>query len=454
MGIIGKLVRSLLYRNDPELLYNPHRKDQDWFIFHGVFNNTFIVLAFGTFLSGFAVHIGAPDLLTGYLALIPSICGAISLFTSILWRRVRNRKRLIILINTLSRSIACLSVPVTLLLPQSLRVGFFMAMLIVSNLLFSFAVPAINGWFVSVIPDAIRGRYVSIRQFFMTLPAMILPIPLARMLDVFPGKQTVFLIIYGAAFALMLLTGLSYYRIGEPTPEPTPARPAVRVGDYFRIPLRNRPLMRFEWASMIIYFALYISYVFTDVYMIRYLNIPYQFITLSTALLYLTQLAVYRYIGRLSDRYGHRVFFNASILLYGLELTLWAMMKSDTYLYLLPVRSLISGCAGAAFIICSFNYRYELMPSCDRDVCEGFHVTITGLVLFAAPLAGRVLGGLIRETPALAAVPFAQFRLLYLLSALMLFALAAAIHAGDRRARRVERECRGMGNATTAGSSR
>jgi hypothetical protein len=130
--------------NDPELHYNPHKKDQDWFIFQGVFNNTFSILAFSTFLSGFAVYIGASDLLTGYLVLIPSICGAISLFTSILWRNVRNRKRLIILINTLSRSIACLSVPAALLLPHSLRVGFFTVMLIVSNLLYAIAVPAIN----------------------------------------------------------------------------------------------------------------------------------------------------------------------------------------------------------------------------------------------------------------------------------------------------------------------
>jgi hypothetical protein len=64
---------------------------------------------------------------------------------------------------------------------------------------------------------------------------------------------------------------------------------------------------------------------------------------------------------------------------------------------------------------------------------------------------GRALGGLIQQTPVLTAVPFAQFRLLYLLSALILFALAAAIGAGDRRARRGERECRGMKNTSTNG---
>ncbi len=109
----------------------------------------------------------------------------------------------------------------------------------------------------------------------------------------------------------MLLTGFSYLRISEPPLEPAPAQPAVRVGDYIRIPLRNRPLMRFEWASMIIYFALQISCIFTDVYMIRYLGIPYQFITISTALLYLTQLTLYGTLGGSRTDSG-TVFFSTS----------------------------------------------------------------------------------------------------------------------------------------------
>lgn len=420
---LRRIIETLIYRNDPELLHNPYRKDQNWFIAHGVFNNAFLLLAFGTFLSGFAVFIGANDLMVGYLALIPSMSGVVSLFSSLYWRKVERRKRIIIRIHTLSRSIVCLSVPITMLLPAGVRVAFFTSALIAANLLLASATPAINSWFVSVIPERIRGRYLAVRQIFITVPAIIIPLAFGRVLDTVADKRAAFLIIYGTAFVFMLLTNCSYARISEP---PAQQRtPAVRMRDYIRIPLRNRRFVRFEVVSLLFNFAAHSSLAFTSAYLIRYLGVSYQFITLSTTLLYLTQIIVYRYIGRLSDRIGHRRIYLASLLAFALELAVWALIAPQTYLLLLPLRSVISGCANAAYALSTFNYRYEIILPGERDVSEGFHVTATGIVLFIAPAAGRLAYGLIQRTPLFDAMPFAQFRLLFIASAVMLAALTA-----------------------------
>ena len=304
MKSLRRIIETLIYRNDPELLHIPYRKDQNWFIAHGVFNNAFLLLAFGTFLSGFAVFIGADDLMVGYLAMIKSMSGVVSLFYSLLWRKVARRKGRIIVIHTVSRSIACLSVPITLLLPEGVRVVFFTAALIAANLLLATATPAINSWFVSVIPERIRGRYLAVRQIFMTVPAILIPLGFGRMLDILADKRAAFLIIYGAAFLLMLLTDWSYSRISEPPAQE--CMPTARMRDYIRIPLRNRRFIRFEVVSLLFNFAAHSSLAFTSAYLIRHLSISYQFITLSTTLLYITQIIVYRYVGRLSDRMARR----------------------------------------------------------------------------------------------------------------------------------------------------
>ncbi|NLG37006.1 MAG: MFS transporter [Clostridiales bacterium] len=424
MKSLRRIIETLIYRNDPELLHNPYRTDQNWFIAHGVFNNAFPLLAYGIFLSGFAVFIGADDLMVGYLALIPSMSGVVSLFSSLLWRKVARRKGRIIVIHTVSRSIACLSVPITLLLPEGVRVVFFTAALIAANLLLATATPAINSWFVSVIPERIRGRYLAVRQIFMTVPAILIPLGFGRMLDILADKRAAFLIIYGAAFLLMLLTDWSYSRISEPPAQE--CMPTARMRDYIRIPLRNRRFIRFEVVSLLFNFAAHSSLAFTSAYLIRHLGISYQFITLSTTLLYITQIIVYRYVGRLSDRIGHRRIYLASLLAFALELAVWAMVAPQTYLLLLPLRSVISGCANAAYALSTFNYRYEIMLPSERDVSEGFHVSVTGIVLFIAPAAGRLAYGLIERTSLPDVMPFAQFRLLFIASSVMLAALAAA----------------------------
>ncbi len=68
-----KLLVQWVYHNDISLINSPHRKSMDYFIVQVIFANAFAILTGGTYMSGYAIYLGASDELVGYIPIIGSI---------------------------------------------------------------------------------------------------------------------------------------------------------------------------------------------------------------------------------------------------------------------------------------------------------------------------------------------------------------------------------------------
>ncbi|HPJ76734.1 MAG TPA: hypothetical protein PLS36_07845, partial [Clostridia bacterium] len=92
-----KIYIALFYRNDTKLLTLPGKKDRDWFIIQALICTVFALFTGATYLTGLFNKVNAPEILIGYLPIIGSIAGVVTIFAGYTMQRIRSRKKFILI---------------------------------------------------------------------------------------------------------------------------------------------------------------------------------------------------------------------------------------------------------------------------------------------------------------------------------------------------------------------
>lgn len=427
MAKLKGLISKLVYGNQADLLYNKHKKDQDFFISQAVFSIAFFVLTGGSFLTGYALHLGASDTLAGYIPLLGSICGIFSIFAGIILERIEKRKRLIIILNIISKTLVASIVAIPCFFSGTTAIVVLFVMLIAAYMTNSLMGIAINNWFISVVPESIRGRYYSIRQTCTLVVAAALPVMAGKFLDSVSSKYIGFVVIYSVAFVMIWGEVISFTKINEPTSGHL-GKGKIKLIDIVRLPLRNKKFMFFVLSVIWFYLGFYICAAYTQVFMIKYLNLSYTFITTLGMFLSVGKMFTYRIWGKIYDSKGASYTIKMAIWFYILEVVVWTFVTGLNKYALIPITYVFEAIAFPGFIVGTFNMRFKLIPENGRTVYDGFYTAVVGIVLLIAPLTGRLVQTGIMSTNIPNIMPFAQFRLLYGITAIILLALQGYNH--------------------------
>lgn len=432
-----KAVLELLYRNDSELLDNPFKKSQDFFILQGTVATIFSLLTSGTFLSGFAVYLGASDEVISFFSIMPIICGVFLLFGSIFLEKLHKKKKAVITLIILSRSTLCSIVAIPLFVPQGIRHLVMLAVTIVAFSLQAMSGVIINKWFISVVPENIRGRYFAVRQFFALAVSVILPMFTGLFMDSVNDKYTGFVVLYTLGIVAMAIEVYAYRNIDEPAVDYM-GKGKTNFADIFRLPLKNKEFLSYVLTLSILYFILYFSCSFTSAYLIKYLKMPYIIINLIGIFPAVLQMLMIRVWGVFCDKYGHKFVMNTSIWFFAGELFIWAIAPKAYFLYLIPFACFFSAAANSGFTIGAFNRRYMIIPEKGRIIYDGFYSAVIGISLIIAPL----LGGLVKTTIASSKfisshIEFGEFRILYMITCIGVIMLQLFNVAHSRKSKNI-----------------
>lgn len=407
-----------LYQQDLDLINSPSRKSQDYFILQAIFGSAFLVLTGGQFLSGFAIYLGVPDELVGYIPLISSITGIFLVFLSIFIERFSSRKKLTLIFNSINKPIIISIAFIPLIVPKNLQVLVFFIGLTVAYILNAMMGLAINSWFVNVIPSRIRGRYYSLRQIYAVIVSATLPIMAGRIMDMVKDPYIGFIILYSIAFVMFLGENYAYQNIEDTVVERVD-RSQLKLKDLFMTPIKNREFMEYTIMLAIFYLLFYLSVSFTQLYMLRYLELSYTFISFMTTINAFVQIYMYSKWGRFGDRQGHKFIIEVSIGFFAAEMLLWALVTKETMYIFIPIIYVIASISNSGFAVGVFNRRYDIIPEKGRSLYDGFFSMVIGLVLLVAPWIGNKIRGLVSSSEFLQQnVKFGEFRIGFAISAL------------------------------------
>lgn len=395
---------------------DPGKRPLNCFLAQACLGTSFTYLTSGAFLSGLAILMGAGDVLVSYLSVIINICGVLILAFSTFLERIRSRKRLAIILTALSKIFTLCIVIIPAAAPAGKELALFIPSVIIAFTLQAQASVVLNQWMLGFVDDKKSGRYISLRQTLTLAVTVVLSMTGGRWMDYMGGRYMGFVIIFAAAG----LMGLFEIIILARTPDSTVYQPQTlkcRPWDIIRLPLKDRRYLGFVAYISLFYLLLNISDSFTMVYMMKYLALPYQTITMLSMIISLPQLFLLTIWGRISDRRGHQFVLNASVWLFAAETLFLSFASPKSWSLFIPLAFAAASVGNAGFVTAVFNRRYELMPRQNRIVYDNFYTAAVGLGFILGPMTGGLLRGWAESSPVLTdSIPFAGIRLLYLIS--------------------------------------
>lgn len=416
---LRKIHLALFYRNDMQLVTAQGKNDRDWFIRQAIFGTAFAALVGGVFLSGLFIEMGTPDYLMGYVPFIGRIAGIMLIFAGLIIERVRNRKKFIVILNILSKTLIISTVWIPMLVPRDIAPFIMLPVVFMGYSLQSYMGITINSLLVDVVDSRIRGRFLGTKQIFALVVSATFPVLAGRFLDTAPDRYIAFCIIFSIAWLIMWLETYSLSKIIDPGFK-TLGKGNVRLKDLFLIPLKNKSFMKLMLLLGVFYTSWYMTMSFASVYQLRYLKIPYTFITLTGMINPVLQMVWYPMWGKMVDKYGPQFIIRIALWLYILQAVLWFLMTKSSFYFIRPILMVNASFIGPAFMLGVFNSKYNVIPQEGRSVYDGFFTSTVGLIILIAPTIGNQIKNLIEaNSGSITGMEFPQFRLLFALAGVL-----------------------------------
>jgi MFS family permease len=390
-----------------------HQRKSLLFIFNGVFINAALILTSGVFLSGYIIYLGGSDFLVGLMNNSLSWTSIVALFSFAIYERMAKRKKFLITLLVISRLLVCGTIFLPLVFGTGgLTLALLSVMMISGNVLWGIFSVGFSVWIMSSFTRETRSEFIFRRTFWLRIAFTLINICMGFVMD-WSGKSYLgFLVVYLASLVLSLGDAAILIVLKEPKHLINRDK-RVSLRAFFE-PFRNGDYRRFMIFIFIFYLSLTISSSFTSLYLVRYLEFDYAFITMVTVIANLFMILCTKIWRHVEVKVGLMRAFRLAGIIAIFEFLIYGFLTRDTY-YLLFLAPVFAGIGNSGFNIFAINYRFEMMPEQNRTVYEGWFGALFGLSLLAGPTLGKlIMNGLPELSHAL--FQYSRFQLLYLIS--------------------------------------
>ncbi len=345
----------------------------------------------GAFLVAFALALGAPNIVIGFLASIPYVAILLAEYPGAKLVEFYSRKRICIVMLSISR---LLWIPICLL-PIFFRQHPLLT-LVTYYFFIQFTEYIVDPAWVSmagdIVPAKTRGKIFASRSVIMGIAGMITSVAAAAYLDLFP-KDSVFG--FSTMFAVGIVFGLwAVSTFGKIKEQEYPDHRHHSLKEFFR--LDDGDFRKFVFIIVFFNFAVTIASPFFTVYMLKNLEMNYTLFMVAAAVATMSKILAQTQYGKICDRYGDKPV--AIISFFGTALVPLAFMfiTKDAYWFVFPAQ-IISGIFWAGADLSTFNLLLDLTGKEKRAVQVAEYSMITAIPIIIAP----VIGGYIADNAAL-----------------------------------------------------
>jgi len=348
----------------------------------------------GTFMSVFALRLGATTAQVGWLAALPALVNVVWLIPAgRIIERQRRRQPLILWAGFLQR----LGYLLLAAMPFLLATGQVEA-LIVINTLITLPAAVINTAITALIPDLTsserRGQVVSVRWLLLAAVATAAALLGGKLLDLMPVPVN-YQVLFGAG-ALLSLVGLYYLRrIRMPRvvmrDQAVPAKERLswqRLRDSLTGVWSHRRFRRFTLASFVFYWGLYLPAALWSVLRVRDLGASDTWIGLIAVVVDASTIAGYFYWGKISARRGNR--WVLIVTAFGVALYTLLTALVPTIGWMIPT-SILGGLTWSGCNLALFNVMLGVCPAERRPTYVALYTALMNVAAFAAPMLGAGL---------------------------------------------------------------
>ncbi len=350
-----------------------------------------------TFVSVFAIRLGASNTLVGLLVSLPALINVFWLIPSArIIERQRRRLPLIVLAGFLQR----LGYLLIALMPFVFRVHQPEALVaLVALVTFPTAIASVafTSLIAEVVPADKRAQVIVTRSVLVSIVSTVTVLISGKLLDLllFPFNYQ---LLFGAGFvaSLVSLYYVSRIKVADAiVAEQQPRRKsplATRLRRIVEHVMNQRDFVRFSASAFIFHWGLNLPTALYAIYRVKNLGASDTWIGLLSMTLNATTILAYFYWGRVTSRKGNRLVLLVSSLGAVLFPVLTGLSPRIEPLLLVSV---IGGIFGAGFNLSFFNILLEVCPQERRPSYLAINTTLINVAAFLSPLLGASLANLL-----------------------------------------------------------
>jgi hypothetical protein len=388
-------------------------KSRKLLVLDGVLQNAAAILTMGVFLSGYLVWLEGSDFITGLVNSSVNWASITVLFSFLIFERLRHRKRLLIVLTATARLLICGSVFVPLLVPdKTVALPMVAGMVILGSFLAALYGTGFTVWMFGVLPMQQRSEFIYLRTFWLRIAFTLTTVLGGFLLDAFQKGYGGFLLLFSLSLGLSLMDIILLIQVKEPEYElDTSVRPTLRM---LAIPARDKTFRSYLIFVFLFYVVLTMSGTFTPVYLVRYMQFDYSFISTMNVLQYACLIAFTSFWRRMEAKRGLVFVLRVTATIAVVEFLMYGLLTTRTA-WILPIATMLAGIGYSGFNITILNYRYSILPEKNRTVYESLFAAVFGLSTLLSPMIGNFL---MNRMPVLhnAVFEHSRFQLMYLLS--------------------------------------
>jgi MFS family permease len=308
---------------------------------------------------------------------------------------IRNKKRFVIICGCFEIFFRFAIVAVPLFLGPGPGRMYAVYVIVALGLGFAYLIsPILNDWLALTIPESVRARYTGQRTTWTTVSGIIAGYLFGKFLDLYepsPDPDVQYL-----GFALLFLSGLvtgvaGYLLLLRAPVPPVPTEREGSVREAMADMLRDRPLFRLLFYSILQQFVIGLSMSFYMVYFIDQLRLPYATIAIYTNIALVATIGAYKGCSSLVDRFGSKPVMQLLVIPGALGQML-RIFASEDCTYLVPVSMSIYAMFHAGMLVCTSPWLYALLErKSGRPAYFAAWNTAASLSAGIGPLVGGVL---------------------------------------------------------------
>lgn len=346
-----------------------------------------------TFVSVFAIRLGASNTLVGLLVSLPALINIFWLIPSArIIERQRRRLPIIVLAGFLQR-VGYLLVALMPFVLRTHRPEALVVLVALITLPTAIVSVAFTSLIAEVVPIGKRAQVVSTRNVLVSIISTVTMLISGKLLDLllFPLNYQ---LLFGAGFAasLVSLYYVSRIKVADAiVVEQQPRRKAAfatRLRRSLKQIANQRDFVRFSASAFVFQWGLYLPSALYAIYRVRNLDASDTWIGLLSMVQNAVTIVTYLYWGRVASRKGNR----RVLLISSLGVVLYPVLTGlSPRVELLLLPSIIAGIFGAGFNLSFFNTLLEVCPQERRPSFVALNTTVINVAAFLAPLLGTSL---------------------------------------------------------------
>jgi len=432
---IKKLFIKIIYGNDYELLYNPNRRDQSMLTAEAVVGGVGLALISGSFRDGFLIQLNASDKILSFVAVIGAVAGLSAVFAGAFFDNRLKRKKIIVSMLLIARLGFASTVYIPLVIPKEnpYCVLVIVCILFVCSVIQSIGNIGYNIWLAAVVPANIRGRFIAVRTTITQLILPFVPLVVAVFLDSMKAKNIAFMILGALTAILVSIEAYIMSRVNEADYSEA-VREKSHFGQFLLSIKDHTAFIGFVVGQFFYSVCLYISASFINTYLLKYNKFSYTLISLVGALNIFIMIFLYKKWGRYCDKVGAKKMMNIGQMIITFQLLSFALIPIDLLKPLVFLPYMFAAIANSGYGIAVFVHQFEIYPEKNRNFFSGSYTAMMAIAVLIAPMIGNKIKEFIESVASESMLEnFWQFRILFLLSAVLIWLQKIIVFLFGRR---------------------